>query len=118
MLGISILCWVAFVCIVFNIDPTAASFFGFGAFYTSLFLALAGSFFVIGILIYFAISDNQQLLFRYLGNIFLHSLLLSSGIIVSLILLGFGLLRWWNELFVLLIIISIEGVFYSYRIEG
>ncbi len=95
MLSATIVCWGAFLFVINTIDPFAANWLGFVLFYFSLFLALTGSFAILGFLIRFA-ALKQALAFRLVSDAFSQSFLLALMVTISMVLQSFELLSWIN----------------------
>jgi hypothetical protein len=66
----ALICWLAWFFVLGSIDPTQAGFFGFLFFYASLFLALTGTFSVIGFLIKKIVLKNDQVIFHHVRSTF------------------------------------------------
>jgi hypothetical protein len=95
MFSATAICWGAFVFVLFTIDPFATNWLGFILFYFSLFLALTGSFAVLGFLLRFA-ALKQSLAFRLVSDAFRQSFLLALMTVSSLVLQSLGFLSWTN----------------------
>ncbi|MEK7131305.1 MAG: hypothetical protein AAB797_01035 [Patescibacteria group bacterium] len=109
------ICWLAWFFVLGSVDPSQAGFFGFLFFYSSLFLALAGTFSVIGFLIKKIVLKNDQIVFHHVRSTFRQSLLVATVIILGLILLQIKLLAWWNGILLILLFAAIEGVIFTNR---
>lgn len=109
------ICWLAWFFVLGSIDPNQAGFFGFLFFYSSLFLALAGTFSVIGFLIKKIILKNDQIVFHHVKSTFRQSMLVAAVIILGLILLQLKLLTWWNAILLLMLFVAIEGIIFTNR---
>ncbi|MFA6423931.1 MAG: hypothetical protein WCV83_01295 [Candidatus Magasanikbacteria bacterium] len=111
----TIMCWVAWVFILFNVSPEQAGWIGFIFFYTSLFLGTVGTFSVIGLLLKKQKSSTDDIIFRQVKRTFKQGILFGIFIILSLILLQFNLLFWWNAVLLALLYIVLEGAIVSGR---
>lgn len=109
------ICWLAWVFVLGSVDPQQAGFFGFLFFYASLFLALAGTFSVIGFLIKKIILKNDQIVFHHVKSTFRQGMLMASTIILGLILLQAKLLTWWNGILLVMLFAAIEGIIFTNR---
>lgn len=111
----ALICWLAWVFVLGNIDPEQAGFFGFLFFYASLFLALAGTFSVIGFLIKKIILKDDQIVFHHVKSTFRQGMLTATVIVAGLILLQTKLLTWWNAVLLVLLFAMIEGIIFTSR---
>ena len=111
----ALVCWLAWFFVLANIDPEQAGVFGFLFFYTSLFLALTGTFSVIGFLIKKIILKNDQAIFHHVKSTFRQGMLVATTIIAGLILLQTELLAWWSAALLILLFVIIEGIIFTNR---
>ena len=111
----ALICWLAWFFVLGSLDPSQAGFFGFLFFYASLFLALSGTFSVIGFLIKKIILKNDQIVFHHVKNTFRQGVLLAMVIILGLILLQVKLLTWWDAILLVMLFAAIEGVIFTNR---
>ena len=111
----TLICWVAFVFVLFNIDPAQAGVLGFGFFYVSLFLGIVGLFSIFGFLIKSRKVSHDDAVFRQVKKTFIQGILFGSFTVLALILRQFGFLYWWNSIFIIILYILIEGVILSNR---
>ena len=111
----ALICWLAWFFILGSIDPTQAGFFGFLFFYSSLFLALAGTFSVIGFLIKKIILKSDEIVFHHVKSTFRQGMLVAGVIISGLVLLQTKLLTWWDGLLLILLFAVIEGIIFTNR---
>lgn len=109
------ICWLAWFFVLGSIAPEQAEFFGFLFFYASLFLALAGTFSVIGFLIKKIILKNDQIVFHHVKSTFRQGMLAAGVIILGLILLQIKLLTWWNGILLILLLAVVEGIIFTNR---
>lgn len=105
----TLVCWLIFVLIIFLLNPSQAGLIGFILFYFALFLAMTGTASLVGFLIRARIGLKQ--IFLQVEIAFRQGLFLSALIVLSLILQGLDLLRWWNFLLLILFFISLETLF-------
>lgn len=101
-------CWIAWFFVLNNISPIDAGLLGLFFFYCSLFLAIVGSFSVVGFLVRRFFSKNDEIVFHHVRQTFRQSILLSILSIGLLLLLANGLFFWWNSLLLVSIFIFIE----------
>lgn len=111
----ALICWLAWFFVLGSVDPAQAGFFGFLFFYASLFLALAGTFSVIGFLIKKIILKNDQIVFHHVKSTFRQGMLIAGVIILGLILLQIRLLTWWDGILLILLFAVIEGLIFTNR---
>ena len=111
----TLICWVAFVFVLFNIDPAQAGVLGFGFFYISLFLGIVGLFSIFGFLIKRRRVQQDDAVFRQVKKTFNQGILFGIFTVLALMLRQFGLLYWWNGIFIILLYILVEGVILSNR---
>ncbi len=111
----ALICWLAWFFVLSSTDPAEAGFFGFLFFYTSLFLALAGTFSVIGFLIKKIILKDDQVVFHHVKSTFRQGMLLAGILISGLILLQADLLAWWSATLLVLLFVAIEGIIFTSR---
>ena len=111
----ALMCWLAWFFVLGSVEPEQAGFFGFLFFYASLFLALAGTFSVIGFLIKKIILKNDQIVFHHVKSTFRQGMLVAGIIILGLILLQIKLLTWWNGILLVLLFAAVEGIIFTNR---
>ena len=109
------ICRLAWFFVLGSVDPTQAGFFGFLFFYSSLFLALAGTFSVIGFLVKKIILKNDQALFHHVKSTFRQGMLVAMVIILGMILLQINLLTWWNAILLIALFVAVEGIIFTNR---
>ena len=109
----TILCWIAWVFILFNINPAEADSLGF--FYLSLFLATVGTFSVLGFTVRRAIIKNDEIIFRHVRHTFRQGVFLSLLLIITLFLSARDLFNWLIGLLLILVFIGLEGVVFTTR---
>jgi len=90
-----------------KVDPTQATVFGFIAFYFSLFFTFTGvlSLLMIGIRWIFV---KNLAMFANITRSFRQAILFSIVIVSFLLLKSVDLLKWWNAIFIIGVIIGIE----------
>lgn len=107
--------WLAWLIVIFYINPEEAGFVGFAMFYLSLFLALVGSFSLLGFFTRVWFS-REEVIFRHLGVATRQSLLFSILLVGSLILQGSGFFRWWSVVLLIAFITLLEFFFISRKV--
>ncbi|TSC95680.1 MAG: Uncharacterized protein Athens101410_436 [Parcubacteria group bacterium Athens1014_10] len=106
---ITLVCWVCFGVIIYNLDPEITNFYGFLLFYFGFFLALLGILSLAGFIIRARFS--KDLIFKQVIVCFRQAIWLSSLIIFFLVLQSLRLLRWWNITFFILFLAFLEFFF-------
>lgn len=106
--------WVAWVLVIFNLDPKESGRLALLLFYASLFLATAGTLSLIGFgLRRLFFHDTPA--FRHLAVAHRHAFLLSALLVVALILQAARFLTWWTAVLMVLILSGIEYLFLSHQ---
>jgi len=107
----TLLAWVAWFLVMFNIDPAEASLLNFVIFYISLFLSIVGTLSIIGFAFRAFLNKTKEPYFRQVKKAFRHSLLFSFLVIISLVLQSQRMLNWWNLLVLFMLVIFFELYF-------
>lgn len=111
--SLTAVCWLAWIYLLFAINPESTNWIGFLLFYLSLFLSLVGTAALVGFLIRF-VGLKQILAFRSVKEAFRQSFLFALLIVVSLILLSQDLFTWFNLLFLVIGLSILEFFLLSY----
>jgi len=101
----SIFSWIAWLTVVFYIDPTISGGIGLFVFYASLFFALIGSFTLLGLWWRVQLRRwraNAVVLFRLVPATIRQAVWFSTILIVCLMLLARDLFNWWSASLLLL----------------
>jgi len=114
MLAATAVVWLAWIFILFNIDPTNSGWSGFWFFYITFGMALVGSLSVLGTIIRRRFKPTD-LVSRQVLVSFRQSLWLTFIIVVSLVLLSQGVFRLWIITLVILVFAFLELAFLSAR---
>ena len=109
------LCWIAWFFILFSVDPIQAGRLVFFFFYVSLFMAVVGTFSVLGFLIRRWVVKDDELVFRHVKRTFRQSIFIAAVLIVVLMLLSNRLLAWWNLVLLLGLCIFLEAIVFTNR---
>jgi hypothetical protein len=117
MLAATILAWTAVGLIVTTVDPEDTLPAVFGVFYASVFLAVAGTFSVIGFVLRLALLRKPQLVSRQVAVSFRQAILLATLVVAALALQSRELLTWWNALLVVAALTLLEFFFVSARVR-
>lgn len=110
---LTIICWLAWVFVIFFVNPEETGLIGFVLFYFSLFLAILGTAAIIGFLI--RTRFNTGPVFKQVETSFRQGIWLSLLVVGLFLLQNLGILRWWNGLFLLLFLMFLEFFFLSSR---
>lgn len=111
MIAATLLCWLAWVLVLININPFGAGLTSFFIFYASLFLALVGSFTLIGFVVRVWLLKQDEPYFRQVKKTFRHGLLLAALLIFALLLQSQRLLNWWRIILLILVFALLELFF-------
>lgn len=106
---LTMICWGVFFFVANLVDPAATTWFGYGLFYLSLFLALSGTAALIGFIFRF-VALKKELAFNLVKVAFRQSFLFSFFIVLLLILKSQQLFNWLN-LFLLIVVFAIFELF-------
>lgn len=110
----TLICWTAFIFVLWTVNPEITNLTGFLLFYVSLFLSLIGTSAIIGFLIRF-IGMRRALAFRLVKDAFRQSFLFAFFIISVLLLLAAGMLNWLNLILLIIGLSVLEFFLISYR---
>ncbi|MBL7141710.1 hypothetical protein ISS21_01275 [Patescibacteria group bacterium] len=113
MVILTIICWLAWVLLLFFITPVETGLIGFILFYFSLFLAIVGTAAIIGFIIRVRLSRGP--VFKQVEVAFRQGIWISLLIVGLILLQGLNLLKWWNGLLLALFLIFLEFFFLSSR---
>jgi len=108
------LCWAAWFLVLKTTDPAAGTFLVFLFFYATLFLALVGTFAVVGFAVRVWILKQDEVIFRNVRKTFRQGVLFASFLCGGLFLQSQDFFRWWILLLLLLLLLFIEFFFISY----
>lgn len=107
------ICWGAFAFVAGLVDPSRTNWLGFLLFYLSIFLALAGTFAIIGFVFRFIIFKGE-IAFRAVKLAFYQSFVFSSFAVILLLLASRDLLTWLNFCLLAIIFLVLEFFVASY----
>jgi Ca2+/Na+ antiporter len=111
----TLLCWFAWSSIVYSLDPFAAGILALSFFYGSLFLALLGTFSVLGFVIRRMFIKQDEIVFRHVRRTFRQGVIIATTVIIALLFLHLQLLYWWNSLLLVALAFILEAVFFTSR---
>lgn len=94
----TVVCWIAWTVVLFRIDPFVSGFIGLASFFLSLFLALLGTFSLLGFLFRRAFSKDT-IAFHHIGISMRQGLFFALVVVGALLLRGTGLYTWWSVAF-------------------
>lgn len=98
--------WAAFLLIFFTVPPDTAGILGEAFFFSALLLALIGTLTMLGILGRWRMSSLLPAL--HIGPAFRQGALLSVAAVSLLLLQRFRILRWWNILLLVVVLVGID----------
>jgi len=113
--GATVICWLSWIMVLFEVDPTTSGWVGLLVFYLSLFFALLGSFFLIVLLTRKYLLKKIELEHKIVGSSFRQSFFFALIIIGALFLQSKRFLTWWNIIILILAIGALEYFFLSFR---
>lgn len=115
LMGIStIFCWLAWIFVLYFINPDDAGIAGFIFFYLSLFLALTGTLAILGLLLRITFKKDT-LIFKQVNISSRQAVFYSMVVIIALILQSNSLLTWWNGLILIGTFTVFEFFFMSFK---
>lgn len=112
-----VLLWLGWGIIIFYLNPEQVGVLGFTTFYSSLFLALLGTIFLIGNF-FRAKLFKKQIIYRRINTS------LRQAIFFSLLIIGWAFLHsnsldtWWNILLFIIALTILEFFFVSRKKHG
>ncbi len=105
-----LLSWVAWVVVVFKLDPKEATGLALGLFFLSLFVALICTFTIVGF--YFRVWLNKnEIYYNHINISFRQGVLLTVLAVGSLALQLLSVLTWWSGLLFIAAITLVEFYF-------
>jgi len=115
MTSVTLICWIAWLVVLFYFSPGEGNSMVFLLFYLSLFLALIGTFSLMGFFgrVWFS---REQVIFRYLGVSTRQALWFSILLVGTLMMQGVDFLRWWSVLLLIIFLILLEFFFLSRKV--
>lgn len=109
------LAWGAFFLIFYAVPPDVAGRIGEIFFFLSLFVALTGTFTVLGVLGRRRASTVLPIL--HIAPAFRQGVLLAAAAVGFLVLQRFRFLRWWNVLLLVAVLVGLD-FFFARRDSG
>lgn len=101
----------AWVVVLQSINPVLAGVSGRLMFYITLFVALVGTFALVGTMIRVLVVHKKAIVSREVARAFRHSILFSSIIILNLLMASVEYMKWWTVLLTVLFVAFIELFF-------
>ena len=108
----TVISWFSWGIALFYFNPEQIGLVGFILFYSSLFLALAGSIFIVTDWLKARVMNRQLIFFRLRTSV-RHSIFFSMLIVGWLLLRGTDLLTWWTLLIFIAVLTALEFFFIS-----
>ncbi|MCH7759213.1 hypothetical protein IID20_02565 [Patescibacteria group bacterium] len=106
---LTVCCWLAWILVIFIINPKQTGLIGFVLFYFSLFLAIVGTGSIVGFIIRMKLKNKP--VFKQVEISFRQAIWIALLVILIFIFQGLNLLRWWNTLFLVLFLVFLELFF-------
>jgi len=101
----TLVAWLGWGIVVWNVNPQEAGGLGFGLFFLTLLMGLVGAITLFGLLVRLVIMKRRELVIREVKISFRHAVLLSGVSTISLIFSAQGWLSWW----VIIVFIAVAG---------
>ncbi len=115
MFSMTLVCWIAWLFVLYFMDPFETGSVGFLLFYMSLFFASLGTFSLLGFFMRVWFS-KEQVIFRHLGVATRQSLWFSGLIVLTLILQASDFLQWWGIVLLIVFMTLLEFFFLSRKV--
>lgn len=110
-------CYLALLAVIYFFDPNAGGVLALSLFYTSLSLALVGTFSILGLIVRL-IFTNDKLVFKKVTTSFRQAVWFSILIGVSLYLNKINLLDWKYLILLIFAMALLELFFMSYKVKS
>lgn len=108
----TLVCWGAFVVVLFRIDPETGGSLALTLFFLSLFFALWGTLSLSGFFVRY-IMQRSTVPFKHIGVSLRQALWFAILVCLTLFLVSQELLVWWMSLFLVVGLTVLEGFFIS-----
>ncbi|PWB38477.1 MAG: hypothetical protein C3F02_03935 [Parcubacteria group bacterium] len=115
MLVATIIAWAGWSVVLVNFNPSEGGVTVFLIFYCFLFLALLGTFSVLGLWLRQLVNKDRGLVRMMAMESFRQALVLSGVLIAALWLQAMRILTWWNLLLLIILAAVIELVTLIFR---
>lgn len=103
------LAWGAWTLILTTVPPRSSGALGEAFFFGSLFLAVTGTLTILGVL--GRARTSSTLPSAHVGSAFRQGVLMAIAVVGALLLQRFQVLRWWNILLLVLILVGLDLAF-------
>ncbi len=113
----TVLCWIAFILVLFRIDPSTGGSLGLVLFFVSLFFAIWGTFSMLGFVVRYIFLKNT-VPFRYIGTSLRQALWFSILVVMTFFLVSQELLEWWMSLVLVVGLTVLELFFLARSLEA
>lgn len=108
------LSWLAWLAVLFFMNPAESGLIALTLFYSSLSFSLIGTFLFIGYLVR-GLSNDTEMPYKHVKAASRQSFLFTVLIVLSLLMQSYRLLTWWNLLILVALIGFVELFFISYK---
>jgi hypothetical protein len=112
----SVLSWLSFFLVINRLDPFANTATALVSYYITLFLALTGTFTIIGFYIRLWWLKNS-LYYHNINISFRQGFLVALGVCAMLGFQSLRILNWWDGIIIVIIVTIIEFSFLSNRLK-
>jgi len=117
MILATLLCWAAFLIVLYNVDPFSTVGLGLVLFYLSLLFTLIGTLSLVAFIIRYIFNKNQFITQQVIAS-FRQAILFSVLVVVALYLQSKELIAWWNLLILIVLLVVVEIGFSSKRMSS
>lgn len=108
IIGIStLICWLSCILVIVFINPYQTGWLSFMFFYASLFLALIGTFSLLGFGLRFLMNKNE-ILYKQVNIASRQAVLLALLVVSICVLQSQRLLFWWNIIVLVFLVTLVE----------
>lgn len=112
----TLLCWLAWITVLFYIDPETAGTTGLICFYFSLFFSFLGTFSLLSLGLRLVLQ-KEKMPFQLVGISLRQALWLAILVTLSLALMGEDLFTWWAAILLVLALLILEAFFLTRSLE-
>lgn len=113
----TLICWLAFLVVLFRIDPDTGGTIALALFFISLFFALWGTLSLIGFGVRFLLQ-REIVPFKFIGVSLRQALWFAVLVCLSLLLVSQELFVWWMAILLVGGFTVLEGFFMSQTVEA
>ncbi|MFC1598016.1 hypothetical protein ACFL2M_00590 [Patescibacteria group bacterium] len=113
----TLICWGAFVLVLFRVDPYTGGTLALLLFFISLFFAKWGTLSLLGFVVRYIFLRNT-VPFKYIGTSLRQALWFAILLTLTLFLVSQELLVWWMSLLLVIGLTILEGFFLTRSIEA